>query len=253
MLKQISPGFYQLLSLAEQKNLVHGFSGRALGDMKIEENREKFLELLKLGYKNLVLMEQIHGHKVKVVRSGDKGKVLEGVDGLVTSEKGLVLGIKVADCLPVLLFDPRQKIIGLAHAGWKGVTSGIVPNVLSEMAKMGVDPKDVLVGIGPHIGGCCFTAFADRVKIFRRKFGDLSGMIYEELDESHLDLVVPVVFQLKNDGVRPENIDAALTCTSCQNEKFFSFRKEKTPQRMLGIIGLPRSAGFNQLKWRIKK
>lgn len=244
MLKQID-GFYQLSSLVEQKDLVHSFSGRELGDMKVEENKRKFLELLGLDPKDLVLMKQIHGNKVKVVGDLDKGKVLEGVDGLVTSEKGLVLGIKMADCLPVLLFDPQQKIIGLAHAGWKGVVRGIVPNVLREMVKLGTDPRDVLAVIGPHIGGCCFAAFPKRAGIFRQKFGKLPGMIYDELSELHLDLVVPVIAQLENMGIGRGNIDIALTCTSCQNDKFFSFRKEKTPQRMLGIIGLPRSVGFN--------
>lgn len=237
MLEQID-GFYQLSGLAEQKDLVHSFSGRELGDMKAEGNKEKFLGLLNLDHKDLVLMKQIHGNKVKVVGDSDKGKVLEGVDGLVTNERGLVLGVKVADCLPVLLFAPQQNIIGLAHAGWKGVIRGIVPNVLKKMLELGAEPKEIIAGIGPHIGGCCFTAFPKRAQIFRQKFGDLPGMLYEERGELHLDLVAPVINQLENMGVQRGNIDIALTCTSCQNEKFFSFRKEKTPQRMLGVISL---------------
>lgn len=241
MLKKIK-GYYQLGSFAKHPEVIHGFSGRQLGDMSsrggklAEENRRRFLDLLGLDQKNLVLMEQVHQNKVLVVGEKEKGQVLREVDGLAMREKGIIMGVKVADCLPVFFYEPKEKIIAVAHAGWKGVVIDVIPKTLEKMIALGGKPENILVGIGPHIGGCCFTAFPQRAKIFQKKFGNLPGMVYQEMDKLHLDIAVPAVFQLESAGIKRENIEVALACTSCQNQDFFSFRKEKTNQRMLGVI-----------------
>lgn len=127
----------------------------------------------------------------------------------------------------------------MAHAGWKGILLGVIPNVVEKMVNLGAKPADILVGIGPHIGGCCYTVLPDRVKLFQDKFGNLRGMIYRERGKLHLDLAIPTLFQLESLGLRRENLEVGLTCTSCQNKEFFSFRKEgKNNELMLGVICL---------------
>jgi YfiH family protein len=184
------------------------------------------------------MMEQVHGNKVKVVGEIDKGKVIPGIDGMVTTHKGLILGIKVADCLPVLFYDPVGKIIGVAHAGWQGVLKRIAQKVVDLMIKKGSIPSNMLVGIGPRIGGCCYTVQNNRAERFLKEFGKLGNMVFRDKNGIHLDVAVPIVIQLIASGVLKENIFLPLTCTSCQNQEFFSYRKEHTCGRILGIIGL---------------
>lgn len=244
MLKKTKKGFWVLEKFDQHPKITHGFSPKAMGNMNPQQDKgvwrniEIFLNLVGFHSQDMVLAEQIHKNKVAVVGENEKGKIMAGVDGMVTCEKGVILGVRVADCLPVLFYDPGKKIVGVAHAGWQGIVGGVVSQAVKKMKGLGSRPVDILVGIGPRIGGCCYTIGQKRARIFRDKFGDLPGMIYEDAEGLHLDLVVPAVFQLEKMGVRRENIEVSLTCTSCQNQDFFSFRREKTEKRILGVIGL---------------
>jgi YfiH family protein len=225
--------------------LIQGFSNRQSGNLKVRKkidsnkNLDKFLSQMGISQGSLVMMEQVHGNKIKVVGNGDKGKVIKGMDGLITNKKGVFLGVNAADCLPLFFYDPKKKNAGIAHAGWKGILLKIVPKMVEEMKKMGSDPGDIIVGVGPHIGACCYLVGEDLVKKFRKEFGDLAKMVYQDKKEIRLDLTVPVIVQLIKSGIKRENIKAPLACTSCQNNKFFSFRKDssKTYGEMLGVIG----------------
>jgi hypothetical protein len=111
MLKKTKKGYWVLRKFAQQRNLIHAFSNRAFGDLRplpsLEKNLnlDQFLETLGLKKKNLVLMEQVHRDKIKVVGKRDRGKVVPGLDGMLCFQKGIILGIKTADCLPILFFD----------------------------------------------------------------------------------------------------------------------------------------------------
>lgn len=224
--------------------IIHGFSTKNMGDMNpgsgenVWQNIGKFLNLLGAKRKNLILAEQIHQDRAVVVGERERGKIVKGVDGMATGTTNVVLGVKIADCLPIMFYDSEKRVIGIAHAGWQGITNGIIRATVETMKSLGSQPVDILAGIGPHIGGCCFTVTQKRAQIFKEKFGDLHGMIYDDQDGFHLDLAFPALFQLEQMGIKRENIEILLTCTSCQNEEFFSFRKEGTEKRMLGVIGL---------------
>lgn len=245
MFKQDKRGFWICQNLSFREGIIHGFSGKKLGNMSLtaglggKRNRAKFLRFLNLQSRDLVQMEQIHQGQVRQVGKGEKGKVMAGIDGMVTDQKRVILGIKTADCLPILFYEPESKIIGVAHAGWKGILCQVVENVVKAMVKLGARPEKILAGIGPHIGGCCYTVLPERATTFTRKFGELEGMVYRERGKLHLDLAIPTLFQLENLGLKKDNLEILLTCTSCQNKEFFSSRKEKeTTQRMLGVISL---------------
>lgn len=246
MLKKRKDGCYILEKLAAQPGLIHGFSTRKFGDLKIRRsissnrNLDKFLPILGIERSDLVMMEQVHGSKIKAVGKRDKGKVIEKVDGLITDQKGIFLGVNTADCLPLLFYDPKKKIVGIAHVGWKGALARIIQRAVEEMKTLGSFPHDIIVGIGPHIGGCCYTIPKERARKFKKEFGDLPGMVYKDREGIHLDLAVPIVVQLIKLGIKKENIAVALTCTSCQNNEFFSYRQEnkrRTYGEMLGVIG----------------
>lgn len=228
-----------------QPELIHGFSTRSFGNLKVRkklnsnENLDKFLSILGIEKNKLVMMEQVHGNKIELIGSNDKGKVIRGVDGLIADQKGIFLGVNTADCLPLFFYDSKKKIVGIAHAGWKGVLSRIAQKIVQAMVKMGSHPDEIIVGIGPHIGGCCYTVNQERAERFLEEFGHLSEMITADGQEIHLDLTVPMVVQLIKAGIKRGNIEVSTSCTSCDHHQFFSFRKDskKTYGEMLGVIG----------------
>lgn len=246
MFKKSKNGYYILEKFAAQPDLIHGFSTREFGNLKVKHslglnrNLDKFLQVLGIEKSDLVMMEQAHGRKIRAVGEGDKGRLIKKIDGLITDQKGIFLGVNMADCLPLLFYDSKKKLIGIAHAGWKGVLARIAQKAVEKMKTLDSYPRDIIVGIGPHIGGCCYTPPQERIEKFRQVFGNLPGMIYQDKKGIHLDLAVPIVIQLIKSGIKKENIEIALTCTSCQNNVFFSYRREnkrKTYGEMLGVIG----------------
>lgn len=245
MLKKTKKGYYVLEKFIQQDGLIHEFSTRKFGNMGAKKslnknkNLGKFLNLFNKSIDDLILMEQVHGSKIQVVDEEDRGKILPGIDGMVCFQKGVILGVKVADCLPLLFYDKTKKIIGIAHAGWRGTLKKISQSVVKKMRLLGANPKDILVGIGPHIGGCCYTVSLKRAAKFEKEFGNLKNMIYEDCEGIHLDLVTPMVVQLIKVGIPKENIDFGPQCTACLREEFFSFRRENGRNgSMLGIISL---------------
>lgn len=244
MLKKTEEGYY-ILDKLNKPGLVHGFSIRKHGGMSLdksseaEKNRTDFLALLGLKKENLVLMEQVHKDKILRVRASDKGGILEGVDGTLTTERGIVLGVRVADCLPILLHDPAREIIGVVHAGWKGVLLEIGAKAIEFMRKMGSSPERILVGIGPHISACCYHIPLERRAAFEKKFGPLPGMIEEANGQFFLNLAIPMIDQLKKEGIRLQNTEVARKCTACFKDEFFSFRRQKGKNGLiLGVISL---------------
>ncbi len=246
MFRKTKTNYYIFDRFKRYSGIVHGFSTRDFGDLSIkkslgENNKlDGFLRVLGLGKGNLVMMEQIHGKRVMIVGEKDRGKVIKRTDGLITQHSGVALGVKVADCLPLLFWGPKERIIGVAHAGWKGVLLGITKVVIEKMKTLKSQPENILVGIGPHIGSCCYSIDEERKKRFIRKFGNLRGMILKKGGRTFLNLTIPMKLQLIKLGVREKNIELSTVCTSCQTDEFFSFRKDnqETYGEILGIICL---------------
>jgi len=154
-----------------EKGLCHGISTRIGGQSEnelyslnlgikvndsaenLQVNRRKFCQAVGVDDSRVVSSGQVHGDYVAVVDERQAGQRLPGTDGLVTRTPHLPLLLFFADCVPLLLFDPVRKIIGLSHAGWKGTFQSIGPRTLSVMQHaFGTDPEDCLIGIGPSIG-----------------------------------------------------------------------------------------------------
>ena len=273
--------------------LVHGFSTRQggfsraygkkvlnLGFTKddshasVERNRAAFLRAIGAVTRGrarrssdrlwpLVTLRQIHSDIIRFVDS-IPNEPLTG-DGLITATPGLLLAIQTADCLPVILVDPKHHAVGVFHAGWRGTVKRIVEKGVGEMHRcFGSRPRDLKVAIGPGIQGCCYEV-GEEVRIkFESQFAYASSL-FREVKESDpvrekypllfltarapghselptknfLDLVEANRQQLLAAGVLKKNIEASPLCTNCHPDLLFSFRAEKGKTgRMMGAAGI---------------
>jgi polyphenol oxidase len=229
------PNLLIALSLREDKNMkVHhefGKNDRAL------INRERFLNKLGLSEKNVIGVNSIHGDNIVIVTKEDRGNFIDNTDGLITNDKNVYLSITVADCLPIVIFDPQKEIIGLIHCGWKGLEKNITVKAIKKMeVNFGVNPKELLAGIGPGIGVCHFEVKKD----FPSKFKSYPETIIKKDGKSYIDLKLIAKRQLEEAGIKPESIDVSPVCTYCHAGKYFSYRKDKSKpvKAMMVIVGM---------------
>lgn len=187
---------------------------------KIEDNKRLVCDGLNIPFENLVIPQQTHSDNVRVV----KGNVnsFADTDALVTNQPNIALALNFADCVPIILYDPVKKVIACSHAGWRGTVAKIGPKTVEKMSKeYGSNPDDIIALIGPAIGKCCFEAGANVLEELKKTLKEPSS---ELISNSHADLKLINKFQLLDTGVK--KIDVCEYCTSCQNELFFSYRKE---------------------------
>lgn len=227
-------------SLLTELGVIHGYSTRHFGDLRVSRNREKFLDELHVKREDTVVGEQVHGTRIAVVSTRDRGKILDGIDGLVSKYPKVVLGVTFADCVPILAVDNDAIIIGTAHAGWKGTLEGIAKQLIEEMRDAGANIKNIYISIGPHIGMCCYNVMEDRALAFQDRFGDNEKITVRIQGQWHLDIGFVNYRALLDAGVQKDHIDAPPTCTSCQVAVFNSFRKDskETFGAQLGVISL---------------
>ena len=184
--------------------------------------------------KNLSKNKQIHSNIVNKVDKDNIGQIIDG-DAIITNEKNVPLLILTADCVPVVLVDKVNKAVGLVHAGWRGTYGKICSETLQSMKEnYNTNPEDVVAIIGPSIGKCCYEVSYDLVEKFSALLPNADEKIYEIRDEKYyLDLWEINTQILKEFGVLKSNIINMNICTSCNCDRFFSYRKhEKTPKRI---------------------
>jgi YfiH family protein len=200
--------------------------GKRWGDdeANVEENRR--LLAAHVGYEPDQLQIMRHVHGTSVWRVGEPLPDPAEFDGLVTDRVGPVLGAFAADCMPLLFADPIARVIGSAHAGWRGTVGGVATNVVGRMAQLGASPATIRVAIGPSIGPCCFEVGPEVVDAFRDAFGPLPGMVVAGPAKDHIDLRVATRAVLEGAGVRPDHVDADPPCTKCNPDRFFSYRRD---------------------------
>lgn len=159
------------------------------------------------------------------------------VDGLVTNEPGVMLMITVADCVPVFFYDPRRRVVGLAHAGWQGTIRGIVPKMVTLLKReFGVDPFELQVWLGAGIGPCHYHVKEDVASLFE-SMGWESGVAKKERGHYALDLRRVIVEQLESRQVPDDNIQVHAACTACNTDRYFSLRKDR-PRHLEAIACL---------------
>jgi len=218
--------------------------GELVGDT--EENVKENLELIKREFaippNGLVMCRQVHGDMIiEIGKDEPLPMPMPEGDGLVTARPGIALGIKTADCVPLLFFDRRLRVAGAAHAGWRGTALGIAAKMIDIFRRSFSSRRaDIMVLVGPAIGPCCyevdapvFEAFAARTKV-ERFFYKLANK-----ERWMFDILLANRLQLTEAGIPANNIIlAAAMCTSCNRELFFSHRaaQGKDEGRQLSII-----------------
>lgn len=274
-------------SLEKLPWLVHGFSTRTggfsrayganalnLGFTKedsrasVGRNRAAFLKELGASPLPLITLRQIHSDIIHKI-DGMPESQLAG-DGMVTATSGLLLAIQTADCLPVMIVDPKHHAVGVFHAGWRGTLRRIVEKGVGEMHHwFGSRPRDLKAVIGPGIGGCCYEVGEEVREKFESQF-EYAAKLFREVKDSDpvrekypllfltarapghselpkkifLDLVEANRRQLRAAGIPAKNIEALPLCTQCRTDLLFSYRAEKGKTgRMMAVAGTKSSSG----------
>ncbi len=267
--------------------LVHAFSTRRGGISKapcaglnlgftasdrrerVEQNRRCFLG--QLGGKDFELASarQVHSsHSFLVSRGRDDQLTyqLPGAefsvpaanppagDGLITAETGILLTIRIADCLPVLLVDPQRRVVAAVHAGWRGALARVIEKTVGDMRRaFGSDPQELIAVLGPSIRACCYEVGEEVVDAFHGSFAEADlffrklpnrsqaatdrhailflsdyppGHAPEHVPAARLDLTAVARHQLASAGLKSANILVADYCTACRTDLFFSHRQE---------------------------
>jgi YfiH family protein len=217
MLRRSADGVYTSDLLSELPFVRHGFASRSAGDWPGHYTR----------------VRQIHSSTIAEARG--QGVSPETADALITAEVGHWIGIRTADCVPLLIADRQGRAVAAVHAGWRGTIANIASEtVLSLRDRYSVQPDDLMAAIGPCIAKCCFEVGPEVGEKFRDLFGD-------NVDLTRVDLVEANRRQLVAAGLRPDCIDATGLCTACDAGEFHSYRRDREISgRMVAAISLAR-------------
>jgi len=269
----------QLAPFSELPWLVHGFSTRTGGDSSLDgervvnlgftewdtpenvnANRRKFQAALGAQDLTLVPLKQIHSALPRPFPASPS-QPCKG-DASATNTPGLLLAIQTADCVPILLVDPKKRAVAAIHAGWRGTLARITEKAVGRMHyEYGSRPANLLAAIGPSIGPCCYEVAADFVSKFTAQFVDAAGYFDEPRSGEepnplqwlnrmppghqppakgvHLDLRKANRSQLLAAGLRPANIFVCDLCTACRRDLFFSYRKEgPLSGRLMSVVAI---------------
>ncbi|MGB8956596.1 MAG: peptidoglycan editing factor PgeF [Tumebacillaceae bacterium] len=217
-------------------------------DEHVIQNRERVAEEIGIPLDRWVAGDQVHGSTVTVVTEDMRGRgartlesLLPATDALITDVPGLALTTYAADCAPLLFADPVRRVVGAAHAGWKGTVAKIAGKTVRALVDTyGCDPADIRVTIGPTIGACCYEV-DDRVeREVRAAFAEHEELL-ESNEKGRWQFDVPLANEkaLLEAGVRPEHIERLDRCTSCCVDRQFSHRREQgRTGRHAGVIAL---------------
>lgn len=218
-------------------------SGNVDLEKAMEGNRKRFFESRGISG-DIFLPSLVHGNEVKIINRENCGRRLTG-DGFLTNCRNLFLTVTVADCFPLYFYDPVRRVIGLAHAGWRGVGKNIVRNMVQAFANsFGSRPADIRLGIGPGIRQCHFVICRDKLSnLPPREIEVLNGLlahksfIEERRRELAIDLEGIIAYQARKEGIR--QIEASAVCTYCAENAYFSYRRDGPPIKvMLACSGI---------------
>ncbi len=243
--------YYRFVSLACYEEVVHGVFTRlggtsqppfaalnvslSVGDeaQAVTANRRRICQALALDDWAVVTAQQVHGAHVFEVRDGEQHPT---ADALITNIPGIALVLRFADCVPVALYDPVRRAIGLVHAGWKGTVKGVARQTVSAMSeRYGSRVADLVAGIGPAIGPCCYQIGEDVAHLVQQAFAPQSPPLREGADGApYLDLWEANRRQLASIGV--EHIEVAALCTACRRDEFFSHRGDGGHTGRFGVV-----------------
>jgi YfiH family protein len=210
-------------------------------------------------------IEGIEGMQVEGMRDDPMPGQLSAGDGIVSDTPGVLVTVQTADCLPIILVDPKRRAVGVFHAGWRGTVQRIVEKGVGEMRKhFGSDPRKLVAAIGPGVQGCCYEVGEEVRTRFEAQFAYAGSLFREEKQSDPVREKYPLLFltarapghselpvklfldlveanrrQLLGAGLTAKNIDTTAPCTACHTALLFSFRTEKgVTGRMMAAAGI---------------
>ncbi len=255
MQKQIRHGvaFYTFDTLNHTHALVHGIStrhggvspapfhtlnlGQSVGDDRanVAQNHQRLYNALGLDLHATIDARQAQADSVAIVEERHRGACIPNVDALLTRTPNLPLLLRFADCVPIVMFDPVRRAIGIVHAGWRGTVLKIATRAAQGMFdSFGTRPRDLIVGIAPSIGPCCYRIGDDVIAQVRTAFANADELLIPQSDGIHFDLWQANAQQFRALGV--EQIEMANLCTAHRTDDFYSWRAEKAMTGRFGAI-----------------
>lgn len=251
-------------ALLQYPELVHGFSTRLGGVSKehlssmnlsfsrgdetenVIVNHNRFSKAVGYNPEKLVFSDQVHDTKIHIVEEKDMGKGFAkksdiiGIDGLVTAVRGVPLITFYADCVPLYFYDKINKVVGLAHSGWKGTVNNIALSMIQTMINsFGSKTENIVVAIGPSICMDCYEISSDVAGQFENNYSKVEleqFLLSKGNGKYQLDLHKACFFNFVNAGILPENIVMPDICTCCNPEVLFSHRASKGMRGNLAAV-----------------
>lgn len=241
--------FLTIPSFEKHRGIAHGFTTRiggvspppfnsmnlgfSRGDdtENVKKNYEIAGDALGMDLSDMVAFRQVHENNIYIATKKDKGigfsENRSEYDGIITAEENLPIATFHADCVPVFLFDPVRRVVGVVHAGWRGTVKRVVVNAIDKMTSdFGCSPADILAGIGPCIRDCCYEVGNEVIEKARGLTEiDISDCVSVKNNKYHIDIAEINRKLLIHFGLLPENITLCNQCTCCNDEIFWSHRK----------------------------
>jgi len=246
---------YTFKKLLNQKNCTHIITKKDIAQahnfslaLHTGEEPQKIIENRTAIAKNFpnmhfIVANQTHSDNIVIIKEKNKTwlssreeHAIEDCDALITNRTDIMLTILTADCVPILLFDPKQNVVAAIHAGWKGTEQEIAAKTVKKMQEeFNSNPKDIIAGVAPSIGRCCYEVDWNVAQHFEA----IENAYDKKGDKYMLDLPYVNKLQLLNAGLLEENIEMSNICTACEVEDYFSYRKEGgCSGRFMSMIGL---------------
>ncbi len=210
------------------EGVLYGFTTK-------EVKKEEVIKKFELNGFKLITASQIHSNRVMVIKNRNHRRIVG--DALLTEEVGLFIGVKTADCLPILIVDRTNRAVGAIHAGWRGTLKKIVLESLKKFTrKFHSDPSELIAILGPSISKCCYEIGSDIESLLRLSFPDSlehrESKIYFDLRHANENILL-------KSGFKKENIFDIPLCTKCHEELFYSYRRGEN-NRNIAFIGILR-------------
>lgn len=213
---------------------------------EIIKRRQRLADSVGILFESFVFQQQIHGNNVKIITKKHRAKgnfkysdAIANNDAMITNEANICLNVLAGDCVPILFFDPSEKVIAVAHAGWRGTYKQIAQKTIEKMSRQfGCLPSDIKAGIGPSISQRNYEVNHEVYLEFEEKndnlpqffkTGNKKGKYYLDLWEANKQQLIAV-------GLKEENIELSNICTFDQNDLFFSARRADEGRFMGGIM-----------------
>lgn len=204
----------------------------------VRQNRARVAGALGVAETRLYLPSQVHKTRIVEVTAHTTKEELMETDALITAEPGIAIAVMSADCVPILIYDRRNRAVGAIHSGWRGTVARILEKTLQTMhTRYGTRGEDVLAAIGPSVSQDSYEVGEEVVREVTQAFGNGSGLLIPQpQNKAKLDLWRANTLQLLAFGVRQADIEVSSLCTVKNNNHFFSARKGDSGRFAAGII-----------------